>query len=405
MAAFRLLNALLKQGIDARMLVKEKDSVLTEVHTVAGNPYLKAIAFFKEYSERLYLFTRVKNKKDRFNFSLGQQGMSILKHPLILEADVIHLHWINKAYISIETLTELGRMGKKLVWTFHDMWAFTGGCHYSGNCDAYQRSCGNCPILKGQSDMDLSKKGWKRKRQLYSQTSIYGVTCSSWLQNLASQSSLWAEMPLTTINNPIDTEYFKPEKVDAAGSKTIPVSPFRLLFLARDIFDHRKGLDLLIAAIKSLLARRPELKNRLELILAGENKGKTIETPIKATYTGFITGKEQVKQIYLSADTFILPSREDNLPNTLVEASACGLPSIAYRVGGIPEMIEHEKTGYLVTPESVEALSNAIESMVTLSNEKVSVFRKEARELALRKYSPLAVAKKYIGVYSSMLNQ
>ncbi|MDX1683704.1 MAG: glycosyltransferase [Saprospiraceae bacterium] len=398
LAALRLTRALRENGVDTQMLVKEKQSDEEFVEALTqDSPWTKIKAFLKEYSERLYLFTRIKSKENRFNFSLGRQGLNIEDHPLIVSADVVHFHWINKAFVSLESFSRIAEMGKGLVWTMHDMWAFTGGCHYSGECTKYRSNCGSCPVLGSGLTNDLSRSTWVRKNELYKRIRISGVTCSEWLERSARRSRLWSGFDVRTINNAIDTDFFAPGAVSSGTKKRT------MLFIARHVDDHRKGLDLLKEAIQKYLDITPEGQQRLRLNIVGEYERK-MDFGVETNYLGFVGSREELRSAYLTSDIFALPSREDNLPNTLVEASSCGLVSVAFGVGGVPEMIDDGETGYLLEPGNVQSLADVIRRLIDMPQEDLNKMKDTARELALKKYSPGAVAEKYLSVYKEMLD-
>lgn len=399
LAAFRLVKALRSNGVEAYMLVKEKysDEEFIADYT-RGSWWKKYWAVMLEYAERLYLFTQIKLKKNRFNFSTGKWGLDVTRHPLVRDADIIHLHWINKSFVSLETIQNLGMEGKKLVWTMHDMWPFTGGCHYSDGCDRFKIQCETCPMLADPSTDDHSNRIWKRKKAIYNDVQIEGVTCSTWLEHMAANSSLWPAARVRTINNPIDTDFFSP---DPEGTPTD--SEYRtLLFVARNVNDHRKGIDLLRSALDLLMDKRPHLRSICRLILVGEVR-EEVHFPIHHEYVGLVSGSETIRELYRRSDIFVLPSREDNLPNTLVEASACGLASVAFSIGGIPEMILDGESGHLVKPLDERQLAAKLYDLLSMSDEELNGFKVMARELALKKYSPKAVARQYVDLYEKMI--
>ena len=393
-AAYRLFKALRTIGVEASMLVKEKFSEEEHIHSILDNPFKKATAGAKEYSERLLLFTKIEEKKERFNFSTGRWGNHIMNHPLIREADVLHLHWINKSFISLATVNELSKK-KKVVWTFHDMWSFTGGCHYAQDCKGFLQSCGTCPLLKKslRSDDDLSRSLWKEKSHYLSEADIVGVACSNWLRDTALRSSIWASKSVTSIPNPIDTDFFTPQS--ASDPK------LRLVFIARSVDDRRKGFDILEEILRSDHFSSEERSN-LILYVGGSSEGDVKIPGMQVEMAGFLSGAEAVRSLYRKGDVLLLPSREDNLPNTVVEASSCGLATVAFGVGGVPQMIDHEKTGFCIDPFDKASFAMAIKNLMKLKAKGgLGQMQESARKFALDQYSPKSVASKYLEVYKS----
>jgi len=402
MAAYRLMNALKNEGVKVKMLVKYKDSSNPSVISLTeSSPFNRVRAFIIEYWERLKAFAFVSEKSQRFNFSEGKLGLNISSNKSLLDADVVHFHWINKAFISISQIREMASLGKPVVFTLHDMWYFSGGCHYADKCEKYKEQCGNCPILKTSNPQDLSHQVWREKDEAINQLNCIAVACSSWLGNSASQSSIWRDKRVRSINNPIDTEFFIP----ASGVKPSSDHTIKLLFIARDISERRKGLDLLFSAIRHLQESNRITKDTFELILVGGGNIGSDQNLMKCDMKGFVRDADELLSIYHQGDVFLLPSREDNLPNTLVEASACGMPAIAFGVGGVPEMIVDQVTGYCVEPENIQLLGEALYKFSQLTHLERKEMSAAARSLAVKKYSPTAVARQYIEVYSSLLTK
>lgn len=392
-AAARLAQALIASNHQVSMLVKVKSTEDDYVVSICEDWICKTKAQWKEIIERVLLIPRIGQREEWFNFSTGRWGMGLDRHPLVKQADVVHLHWINKSFVSLTELLNISNMGIRLVWTMHDMWPFTGGCHYAKDCIKFENQCGECPILKGSNVNDLSRQIWLYKKDIFDQINIIGVTCSSWLMKSARKSSLWKNQEVHTINNPIDTSFFVPPENKQLN--------YRLLFIARDIRDKRKGLDLLLKAINTLHDIQPKLASRLTLVLGGAGTVDINDAKCKIEHKGYIKSANDIRELYQSSDLFVLPSREDNLPNTLVEASSCGVPSIAFGVGGIPEMIEEAQTGFLVEPENDQQLAEKLNAFFSMPKEKQLLFGQNARELALRKYSPSSVASAYLEVYQN----
>jgi len=144
-------------------------------------------------------------------------GRNISRHPLVQEADIIHLHWVNFGMLSIQNIRQLLDTGKPVYWTLHDMWAFTGGCHHSGNCMNFQQSCGNCQeFMKQPGENDLSHQRWTQKFNAFQAPNLHIITCSDWLKNRAASSSILKNQRIESIPNAINTELFKPaEKQNA----------------------------------------------------------------------------------------------------------------------------------------------------------------------------------------------
>ena len=250
------------------------------------------------------------------------------------------------------------------------MWAFTGGCHYSGDCDHFINHCGNCWMLKDAGDHDISYKGWTEKmRMLQRANNIAFVTCSKWLAEVAATSSLLKNQRIQAIPNPIDTNLFSPgNKVINRDKYGIDQSSKVLLFGAANILDRRKGIKYLTEAVDEL-KRNFKTDQNVQVVIFGKNKGfDTSCIPFKVHEAGIITKQADMAALYNMADIFVNPSIEDNLPNTIMEALSCGIPVVAFNTGGIPDMVDHKHNGYLAKYKSAADLAAGINYVLENDN-------------------------------------
>lgn len=401
-AAYRLTAALYNQGLGAKLLVSDgMQSVLTEV--VNKSHWSQQLANARFLLERLSFFPYEKNALERFSFSPANTGMDISKHPLVQDADIIHLHWINQGFLSLKNIQQLVSTGKPIVWTLHDMWPFTGGCHYNGTCHEFLDSCGNCLFLKNPKSNDLSARLFAKKKKIYRNANIHLVTCSKWLKSLASESALMRNKPCYVIPNPIDTEFYRPmDKVECREALKLPTDKKLLLFGAANILDPRKGIRYLTEALDILYENFPVLQDKLELVVFGKLRlGEQPNFPFKTHFMRYVTDNKTLVRLYNAADAYVLPSLQDNLPNTVMESMSCGTPVIGFRIGGVPEMVEHEKSGYLSEVRNALSLSTGIYE--TLFVNDAPKMGESARNKVLESYSEDTVARQYIEVYRKAL--
>jgi len=401
-ACMRLLKALRQNKADARLLVQEKHTDDDSVTTIANSPFAKLMAMYRNLRERLpFIVFDAENRSVRFAFSTAKTGTDISTHKLVKDADVLHLHWINQGFQSINNLIRLSRLGKPVVWTLHDMWAFTGGCHYAGDCDHFTHQCGHCWMLKKPRARDISNKGWKRKMHLFSdKDSIVFITCSNWLAGVARKSSLLEGYRIEAIPNPIDTNIFAPQndKVDRI-KWTLPADKKIILFGAANIADRRKGLIYLVEALELL---KKEYGTEVEIVIFGKNKAFDMDLlPYKVHQMGVVTSQDKLAELYSLADVFVTPAVEDNLPNTVMEALSCGTPVVAFNTGGIPDMVDHLKNGYLAEYKSAVDLAAGISFVLNEAN--AVELSKNARNKVLQNFTNEIVAQKYMAVYQSLL--
>lgn len=335
------------------------------------------------------------SRENLFAVDIANYGEDITELPEFKKADIIHLHWINQGFISINGLKKIFESGKPVVWTMHDMWPCTGICHYARNCNNYFTGCRNCPYLRFPGDKDLSSKIYGRKSEIYRNANLSFVTCSNWLRERAGHSSLIDGHTLLHIPNPIDTDFFKPSG-DNDGK-----DDFRILFGAAKITDKRKGIDYFIKACNILKVKAPDL--RLKVVCYGQNSevlASLIPYPVESL--GYVSGDAAIRDLYNSVDLFATPSLEDNLPNTIMEAMACGVPCVGFNVGGIPEMIEHGKTGYVAEYKSSEDLAAGIGWILESSDyQRLS---EASRKKVLDNYAEDIVSTKYMALYNDLLN-
>jgi len=402
-ACMRLLKALEAQSVDVKMLVQNKKTNEPRVISILSTWFDQQKANANLLLERLpFIFFYARNKSVRFAFSMANTGSSVINEPAVADADILHLHWTNFGFLSIDNLNELVQSGKPIVWTLHDMWAFTGGCHYAGICDHFKGECGDCYFLKNSGPGDLSHRGWIAKAALFAdKPNITFITCSNWLAREAKKSTLLKEFRIEAIPNPIDTAIYLPKDRTAARKKHgIGADVKLILFGAANIMDRRKGLTYLIEALNILKKDYPS--GQVEIAIFGKNKHFDVNLlPFPVHQLGLITSQTDLVDIYCMADVTVSPSLEDNLPNIIMESMACGTPVVAFDTGGIPDMIDHQQNGYLAQFKSGEDLARGIHHVLFLADS--GEMATAARNKVINNFSNEKVAAQYINVYKSVL--
>lgn len=398
-ACMRLLKALVQNGVDVTMTVQQKLTTEQRVTATTGKRMAKANFLL----ERLpFIAFEEKDKTVRFAFSPANSGSNIADHPAIREADVLHLHWTNSGYLSIKNLQQLLQLGKPVVWTLHDMWAFTGGCHYSNGCDHFVNQCGNCWMLRHPRENDLSHKVWKRKfAMLQSAQNLTIVSCSNWLGNVSRGSGLLGNRSTVAIPNPIDIDTFSPKDKIAVRKKWgIDTDAKIILFGAANINDRRKGITYLVEALHLLKQQTGDAS--IQMVIFGKNKHFDTGTlPFRVKELSIISAENNLVEIYSAADVFVSPSLEDNLPNMIMEALACGTPVAAFNTGGIPDLVDHQQNGYLAEYKSAADLAAGMYHL--LFSADTAVLSSAARQKVLDNFTNSKVAKQYIDLYNSIL--
>ena len=367
-AALRLHRAMLDYGIDSKMLVLNKrTSNDNSVETVVNSPRLaRFLAITHVLDERV----RCYKYQPYAAFSLASSGFDLVNKSSILEADIIYIHWINRGMLSLSGIEKILSLGKPTYWVLHDMWPFTGGCHYSFECEKYMQSCGNCPLLhKHSSPNDISHKEQLLKQRHWSlYKNLHIITPSTWLAECAKKSYLFSKLSVTVIPNTIDTELYSPKEKSLSRKKFGLEEDFKvIMFGAHSATSNPyKGWIYMQQALESIKDR-----NVVAAVLGAEldiNTIRSFHIPVKCV--GILTDEQDLAALYSTADVYVSPSLADNFPNTIVESMSCGTPVVGFNVGGIPDLIKHKHNGYLATYKSPEDLARGIEWV--LSKEKES---------------------------------
>ena len=402
-AAGRLTDALNNNGVQARMLVRDKQSDDLCVSSTGS----KGLMRWRFLWERLMIYLHLHGSREHlFEIDIANTGMDITGLREFREADVIHLHWINQGMLSLADISKILHSGKPVVWTMHDIWPATGICHLTLGCGAFRTQCHHCRLLPGGgSSSDLSTKIWRRKERMLKKDPPIFVACSRWLENEAKSSALLRGQRVLSIPNPIDTRVFCPgSKAEARKQMQLPQDKLLVLFVCQRITNVNKGMDYLVEACRKMAAAYPELKDRVGLVLLGSHADEvSSELPFESFPLGYLSDESQIVNVYRAADIFVLPSLSENLPNTIMEAMACGVPCLGFKVGGIPEEIDHRKNGYVAAYRDSDDLARGMYWLLCEAD------RSELAKAAVRKvaqnYSQSSVALRYSELYQEILAQ
>ena len=388
-AVYRLHQGLLAQGIDSRLLVHQVNTYSQFVDSI---PSIKPIDY------QILRFT----KGLGFNDIHRTSTFNILKHPFYQEADILHFHNLHGGYFNYLALPSLTKT-KPSILTLHDMWAITGHCAYSFDCDRWKIGCGKCPYPNTYPAIqrDSTHWEWRLKKWIYGQSNLVGVvTTSRWHAEQAKQSIL-KHIPIHRIPPGLDTEAYQP--IDKEKCRTllgIPTGKNVLLFAAVNLRDSRKGGDLLLHALQRL----PEsLKaETLLLILGNGGEGIAETVGISTLNLGFV-GSDHLKSIvYSAADLFLFPTRAENFGLVVQEAMACGTPTVSFKVGGLPDLVRPGLTGYLAEPENIQDFYQGILELLEDWSQR-NTLEQNCRAIALEEYSLKLHTQRYIELYSQAL--
>lgn len=392
-ACGRLMQALAAHGHEVRLVVRDDHRLVNRLRFVW---------------ERLLLLPHIPYNRV-FSIDDGRCGTDITQTEDFAWAEVVHLHWVNQAMMSIEDIGRLLRRcretGKRVVWTMHDIWPATGVCHLPGTCHRWQTGCGECRLLRRSGADDLSAQTYRRKQKAYDEGEIRFVACSEYMAKSAMKSPLLARHSVTTIANPIDTEFFSPG-VANRGRLGLPAGKRLVLFVAYNVNDVNKGFRYVAKAVARLLQADAALTDNLAIVPVGKNAGQWVEKfACEVCPIDYVSDRTTMRELYRACDVLIISSQMENLPNTIVEAKACGLPVVAPAVGGIPEMVRHEVDGFLATSYSMtddgaamqESLAEGLRFVV--SHPDYARLSAAAREDAVSTYSEAAVVRRYEELY------
>ena len=388
-AAYRLHQGLRQASIDCQMLVARKATSDPTVHRLS--PRLNRLGRLQQrYATQQHKRQLRQNERanDSAYWSLNNATYPIADVINSFHADAVHIHWIGDNYLPIQ---QFSKINAPIIWTLHDMWAFTGGCHYSGECTAYQHSCGNCPQLVQPQPDDISYKVLQQKRQSWQAQPMTIVCPSQWLADCVKESAVLADKAVHVIPNGIDTKQFKPIDMSSARQAfNLPIDKKLVLFGAfGGTTDPRKGFTYLRDALQQL----PETSD-IELVVFGADQPQNLEVNLPVHQVGRLQDTVSIALLYAACDVFVLPSMQDNLPNTILEALACGTPCVAFDTGGIPDLIQHQANGYLAKLKDSHDLAQGIQSIL-----EKSLPRDIIHHQIIQKYSIQQIAEQYIQLF------
>lgn len=398
-AALRLHHALLAAGVESSLLVQKTERQEANVEGFYEGFIEKKLAFARFVAERLYFASQEKDKTVRFHFSPLWAGADISTHPLIQQADVIHLHWVNFGFLSLGSLEKLFALGKPVVWTMHDMSTLTGGCHYSRDCDHYLNHCHHCPYLRKPATHDLAFRVFERKKQLFKNAPLTLVSPSKWLAGLAQKAATTQHLNTFSIPNLIDNQHFCPHDKKEAKQK-LGLAPTKkwILFAGVNTQDPRKGFAYFKEAISLLKNNAGEWG---VVVFGKSDPAAMAELDLEVKALGSIPSHEVVS-VYQAADVMVVPSLEDNYPNTIIEAMACGTPVVGFDTGGIPEQILHLETGYVAQLQSAEDLAKGIQFV--LQNPDYEQLSNRNHQLIAQRNAPNVVVNQFLHLYQKLMS-
>jgi glycosyltransferase involved in cell wall biosynthesis len=397
--SYRIFKGLRTIGVDAQMYVQHKTR--SDPAIIADTSKIeKFLSFVRPFIDD-YPITRYKNRANTL-VSPAWVPNSVAGKIIRFDPDIIHLNWICQGFISV---SEIKKFRKPIVWTMHDMWPFTGGCHYADQCRKYEQRCGACPQLGSEKNNDLSSRVWSRKKRYWKDLDLTIVSPSRWIADCAKKSSLFKNRKIVIIPYGLDLDRYKPiDKTIARSLLKIPLKKKILLFGAVSATsDTRKGFRYLLGALDHLSHNR-EFDDAEAVVFGSEKPENEIKTGMNVNYLGNLTGDLALSLVYSAADVFIAPSLQENFGLTILESIACGTPVVAFDVGGIPDMIDHKKNGYLAKPRDSKDLAEGI-SWVLSDEKQWKSLSENCRSKAVGNFEISSVARQYADLYRGLLDK
>lgn len=399
-AAMRIMNGVQQLGVNASMLVKFRSSTDPDVIDIAS--LLPQNVIFRFWD---WVALKIKNKlqhlkwrpyrKTRSSLYLSDlRSMSFHGRVDWNDYDVIHLHWINQRFLDLGVLKNIK---KPIVWTLHDCWPFCGICHLSMDCQKYKSHCGACPMLGSMKQKDLSYKVFQEKKNYFEGLDLHVVTPSNWLADCAKQSELFKVFPVTVIPNCIDVDLYAPMDRDEARKRLglDPGKKYILFGAVNATNDPNKGFDRLVASVSAM--RNVE---RVELLIFGADASfDATVLPIHSTIWSEIKDDKQIVDLYNAADVTVVPSRSENLSNTIMESLSCGTPVVAFNIGGNSDMVDHRSNGWLA--EDICDMTEGIH--YCLDDDNVDCLAMNARAKVMANYTIDNVSREYSDLYGSIV--
>ena len=398
-APLRLCNALDKVGIESVLLVKEKNVEDDRV-------VIQDRDFFYKIENRLISGKEKKllskYDKEDLPFSFGGSGMDVSDNEQVKSADVIHLHWINGQYLSYRSVSKLVKMGKPVVWTFHDSWPMTGGCHVRFGCERFMEHCGKCPQLNSEDEKDISYDIITKKEKYYFADKFVTVCPSKWMKSNVCKSRLFSKADNRQIYNPLDVSKYKEKDnfQDYSDKKQINI----LYGSSGSTTSKYKGYTYFEETMKRLKCLRPDISKKVNIRIFG-----TAETEFpglngyKVETLGYIMSDDKMAEMYRDSDIYVFPSLDDNLPGTVMECLASGTPVVCFDTCGIPEMVINYRNGYVAKYKDSEDMATGIGWIY--DNNIGNILGKAGRRYIEDNFSEETIAPLYKSLYEEICSR
>ena len=358
---------------DISKMLFEKDIDNRVFYAVGSSEEESAVKYAQD--SEIKLAAAASRISGKYGFTSKRITKSLIKELDFFKPDIVHLHNIHSHNCNLSIFLDyLSEKKIKVVWTFHDCWAFTGYCtHFlMSDCGKWRSQCESCPQYKHFSLLfDRSSQLFCKKRELLSKLDLTVVTPSQWLGAIVKQSFL-SDRRVEVIRNGIDLTVFKPEYSDIRKRYDIPEDKKMILGVSFD-WSVRKGIDVFCELSKRLD------KERYQIVLVGADGASAADLPKNIIKIPRLSDKAELRQLYSAADVFVNPTREDTFPTVNMESVACGTPVITSDAGGCRETISPE-TGVVVPNSDIEGIIEAVNEITGSDRYRTEVCRNYANE-------------------------
>lgn len=397
LGAIALHKGLLQQNVESELIFSKGDS---SAQIPMVTPFFKTKTARKLFDLSTKWieprFLKRESKRKVRDLSIGVIGHPLfLKKKQINDADIIHLHWINSRFIRTKAIQYFN---KPIVWTLRDAWPYTGGCHYTTECQRYQTGCGKCPLLKSNNSNDITRQVVSIKEHNLP-LGIRYVALSNWTSQQARSSYLLKDQSVQVIKNSIDATFLQPSPLSASDARLaldLPLDKTLILAGAAKVDSKYKGYT-------DILPNLPDNSN-CHLVTFGRIS-ETLESQIKipATHLGTIASPDELKKLYHAADIFIAPSTQEAFGKTLAEAGACELPVVCYDTGGPKDIIKNGITGLRIAVDDRDAFIQSTLSLAA-APETRRAMGTAAKQHTHAHFAPTTIARQHIALYQELLH-
>lgn len=387
-AVKRFSECLELKSVDTKILVRTKTKEDSACIEIFNNIFTKLISKFKNGINMLF------SRGEIINDILGTD---ISRNEMVLESDVIILHWVN-SFLSCKSIEKLYKLEKPIIWMMHDMWLYTGGCHCDKNCGRFVNLCGKCPIIRSKKERDITRKNFLRKKEMMMGGGISITAPSRRMCKEARRSKILAGNEILYIPNTINLNVFMKLDIKEKMKDKYKINCNKkvILFGAADkgTENANKGFVYLQRALEML---SPE---KYMVVIFGNSNHAFKDESFEYKELGYISDEVELVKIYNMADVFVSPANQEAFGFTICEAMACEIPVVAFPTHGAVEQIEHMVSGYIASFYDVTDLARGIEYCV----ENASTLGKNARKRIEEKYSYERVGKMLIGLCQQLID-